>query len=190
MKRFLTATALTTLMTTAAVAATEAEIDTINGFLPEVNVATLSEEQVTILSTIATSGDSYSEKRAKMRSVVNGDAMIMTTLTEGEMAQLQSYAPQVDFMSFTDAELEQALVIVNSAGSKSEGLAQLRSFEASSAPVTTEPLTEGEMVQLETYAPQIDFASFSDAELQQALVIVASSSSKSEGLAQLRALEN
>lgn len=164
MKRILTATALATLMATGAHALTAAEEATIERFVPGANMAILDDAEVAQLVAIANSGDSISEKEAKMRAIITGDSMVDYSLSEGQLVKLMRVAPEIDVMAMTDAEKAQAIAIVNSAESRSDAIAKLRAFAESSNP-TMSMLTEAEIVTLQRYAPTLDLAMLTEQEV-------------------------
>lgn len=128
MTRFITATALATVLATGAVAQSQVDTHTIEKFFPNVNVETLTERQVTQLTSIATSGESVSEKRAQMRALLtdaNFEPMepveldINTDLTEFERNQIKLYAPELDVSSLTELEIQRLQSAITS-GENSE----------------------------------------------------------------------
>lgn len=68
MKRFLTATALVSVIATGAVAQTSFDENTISTFLPNVNVEALSDEQVNTLIGIANGPGNENEKSRQMEA--------------------------------------------------------------------------------------------------------------------------
>ncbi|KHQ54916.1 hypothetical protein [Mameliella alba] len=123
MTRFITATALATVVATGAFAQSQVETQTIEKYFPNVNVETLTELQVTQLTTIAASGESVSEKRAQMRALlidVNFEPMepvdmeVTTGLTEFERSQINLYAPELDVSSLTENEIQRLQTAITS----------------------------------------------------------------------------
>ncbi len=123
MTRFITATALATVLATGAFAQPQVDTQTIEKFFPNVNVETLTERQVTQLTSIATSGESVSEKRAQMRALLTDanfepvepvDLDINTDLTEFERNQINLYAPELVVSSLTELEIQRLQSAINS----------------------------------------------------------------------------
>ncbi|WP_420326883.1 hypothetical protein [Mameliella sp.] len=128
MTRFITATALATVVATGAIAQSQVETQTIEKFFPNVNVETLTELQVTQLTNIAASGESVSEKRAQMRALLTDvnfepvdsvDVDVTTGLTEFERSQINLYAPELDVSSLTEIEIQRLQTAITS-GDNSE----------------------------------------------------------------------
>jgi hypothetical protein len=165
MKHFLTVTALTSLVASGALAATEAEQATIRDYLPDVNVETLGDRDVAVLIGIAHGGDTASEKRAKMRALVGDSNTVDVENRQQQIERLQGYAPDIAFEEFTDAELAQAVTIVNSGTSETDSRAQLESFALERDGMTADPLTDGEIAAIRDYAPDIDLTALSDNDL-------------------------
>ncbi|MEN9060292.1 hypothetical protein [Ponticoccus litoralis] len=83
---------------------------------------------------------------------------MVSEVSSGQLARLQQYAPELDFTGITASELEQALNVIDSADSKGEALAQLRTYSTNSvseAP-SAAPFTEAELSQIATAAPDLD----------------------------------
>ena len=174
MKRLLTATALTTAFATAGFAATEAQENAIQSYLPGIDVQALSDTQVDTLLSLAYSGDTRADKVSAMSAYVEAPAMIDADISPAQMNDLMAFAPGVDFSGFSDAELAQALSVMHSGDSRGEALATLRAFEAADRTITTDPLTEAERLSIESYAPGIDLAALSDAEVLRIQAVIAS----------------
>ncbi|MGP6089970.1 hypothetical protein [Antarctobacter jejuensis] len=165
MKRTLMIAALVSSTALSAQAATETDRAQIEQFLPNVDASTLTDTQVDSLVGIMYSGDSRSDKVAAMRGLVGAENPVMTELTPTELLELQSYAPEIDFSRFTAAQIAQAQGIINSAETRADAMAQLRSFELSDEPIMTDALTEAEVVEIRSYAPDINLAALTDVEV-------------------------
>lgn len=176
MKRLFAGTALAAVLATGAFAATEDEMAAIQKYAPDVDVSTMSEQQIDAVMNVINSGDSEGEKSAKISALVGeaGDNTVVSEVSSGQLARLQQYAPELDFTGITASELEQALNVIDSADSKGEALAQLRTYSTNSvseAP-SAAPFTEAELSQIATAAPDLDpmtLTAEQRAELQAAL---------------------
>lgn len=139
MKRILTATALVSVIASGAFAATDFDTQTINQYVPDVDVSTLSDEQVAALVGIATS-EPESKKEEHMRAYLKDFVSPPTTTVvkvvpvdspEGQAAlaaaeaepvevngsefydnQIASYLPDVD-LSTLSAEQKAALIAIS-----------------------------------------------------------------------------
>lgn len=136
MKRFITAAALTSVIATGAFAATEYQTSTINQYVPEVDVSTLSDEQVDALIAISGSADE-ADKEQKMRSylgVQTSPATVDTTTTTMTTADasmddptISQYLPDVDQSTLTDAQ-KAALVGIATSADESDKEQKMRSY--------------------------------------------------------------
>ncbi|MBN7785858.1 hypothetical protein JYP51_13075 [Ponticoccus gilvus] len=176
MKRLFAGTALAAVLATGAFAATEEEMTAIQEYAPNVDVSTMSEQQIDAVMNVIHGSDSEGEKSAKILALVGeaGDNTVVSEVSSGQLARLQQYAPELDFTGITASELEQALNLIDSADSKGEALAQLRNYSTNSvseAP-SAAPFTEAELSQIAAAAPDLDPMTLSveqRAELQAAL---------------------
>ncbi|GAA4219016.1 hypothetical protein J4E08_17810 [Sagittula sp. NFXS13] len=136
MKRFITAAALTSVIATGAFAATEYQTSTINQYVPEVDVSTLSDEQVDALIAISGSADE-ADKEQKMRSylgVQTSPATVDTTTTTMTTADasmddptISQYLPDVDQSTLTDQQ-KAALVGIATSADESDKEQKMRSY--------------------------------------------------------------
>ncbi|MDU8913635.1 hypothetical protein [Aestuariicoccus sp. MJ-SS9] len=165
MKRFLTATALTSLIATGAHALTANEEATIERFLPQVDATTLDRTEVLTLMNIANGGGTVSEKTGKMRSVVLNGGRVDFDLSTAQMDDIARLVPELDITALSDAEKAQAAAIVTSADSQSDAIAKLRAFANGDRMVMTGGLTEAEVLTLQQYAPGLDVAALSDEDI-------------------------
>lgn len=165
MKRTLIIAALVSSTAVAGQAATELQRNELQQFLPNVDVSTLSDSRVDSLVGVMHGGGSRSEREATMRGLVADDNPVTMDARGATVSELRTFAPDVDFSRFTDAELAQATSILHGSGSASERRATLRSFELSDRAITTDPLTDAEVSTIRSYAPGIDLTTLSDEEV-------------------------
>lgn len=176
MKRMFAGTALAAMIATGAVAATDAEMMAIQQFSPDIDVSTLSDQQVDAVMNVINGGGSNADKQGQIAGIVGtaGDNTVVSEVTSGQLTRLQQYAPELDFTGITASELEQALNVIDSADNKGDALAQLRTYSvdsASEAP-SAAPFTAAEMTQIQAAAPELDPMTLTveqRAELQAAL---------------------
>lgn len=132
MKRILTATALMSVVATGAFAATDYETTTINQYVPEVDVSTLSDTQVDALVGIAGSSDEAdieTEMRAYLDTYPSPEPVTVTTTADAEPAidpaytddasgydaTIAEYLPDVDLDTLSDEQKAQLVSIATSA---------------------------------------------------------------------------
>ena len=139
MKRILTATALMTAIATGAVAQDGYTTNTINRYLPEVDVSTLSDEQVAVLIGITGSADE-ADKEKEMRAyleefksstppvVLSEDATV--TPVEGEYFAntIETYVPSIDATQLSEEETAALISIATSGDKESIKRAQMRDY--------------------------------------------------------------
>ncbi|GAA4219021.1 hypothetical protein J4E08_17805 [Sagittula sp. NFXS13] len=148
MKRFMTATALVTVIATGAFAADDFSTTTINQYIPELDVSTLTDEQAAALVGIATSADE-AEKEQKMRSyigvfkepetttvvkVVPADSVVVTEEVaaedDGEYFDevIASFLPDVDIETLTDEQKAALVAIASKEGNDNDKEREMRSY--------------------------------------------------------------
>ncbi|KUF12554.1 hypothetical protein [Pseudoponticoccus marisrubri] len=122
MKRLFATTALAATIATASVAATEGQLNEIQTYLPNADVELLTDEQVTMLITIANGGENRGDKIERMEAVIEGTPAegdyepvasvdvdtieAPAPLTDAEYAELKVYDPDFTGAGYTEAELE------------------------------------------------------------------------------------
>ncbi|CUH78929.1 hypothetical protein [Tropicibacter naphthalenivorans] len=165
MKRFLIATALVTSMGTTAMAATQGEINTINSYLPDLDVSQLTDTQVDALIGIAMSNEDRNQKMMKMGGYIYSGNEVDTPVPATTVAELEAFAPSIDFSGMTNEELAQAVTVLNGGDSYDQKLLKLRSLAEASDVVTILPLTAGEVATIKQYDPNIDLTKLSDNDI-------------------------
>jgi uncharacterized protein YqeY len=194
MKRFLIATALTASLSTAAYAATEAEIAQIQSLMPNVDAAALSDTEVSSAMSIITSSESRSNKMSQLSSILDQDMpMGMAAMpTEAQSAEIESYAPGVDYTTVTQAQLDTAMNYINSGMGESDIAISVQSVLSSdTAPVgDINTASTAEVAILQRYLPDMEVASLTESELNLALATVYGGGSESEIQDKLAAMVN
>ncbi len=179
MKRFLTATALTTVIATAGVAGTEGQEAKIKQYLPQTNIEMLSDAQMTQLITIANSGDSYSEKTEQMENIVMESNPVELELRNVQTTDLIYLAPSIDFTAFTAEELENAVIVVRDASSVDDARQRLRVIGVERTMVSSGILSEAEVNTIKTFDPEINLSELTDEEIVRIQAAIASGDRKS-----------
>ncbi|WP_040605061.1 hypothetical protein [Sagittula stellata] len=150
MKRFLTATAIVSVIATGAVAQTSYDENTIAGFLPDVNVAALSDEQVNTLIGIANGPGNENEKSRQMEAYLGdfqsdnppameveeplpevAEADSVTDMNdEGSfnVNQIESYIPELDASTLTEQQTAALLSIMNGDGNENDKKREMRAY--------------------------------------------------------------
>ena len=194
MKRMMIATALATTLGTAGLAATEAQMEAVNSFDQTIDTTSYTESDYEIAYGIVNSGMSRGEKMAKLRALGTDDNLDMgnAMLTEGEMARLRDYAPDVDFTTMTQAQAEAALAVTYGANSEAEipsriaGIVEGNEMDAE----TMVMVSDGQQQILMTYLSEDEIAALTEDELQLALSYAYSGMSRSQKVEQMQALVN
>ncbi|MFW2588483.1 hypothetical protein [Sagittula sp. SSi028] len=147
MKRFITATALTTVIATGAFAANQFDTNTIHQYIPEVDVSTLSDQQVAALVSIATSEDEADKERemrayidtyrspavTKSVTVVPADEVVVVEKVETEQGEyydnvIASYLPNVDVDSLSDQQKAALISIATESASENDKEREMRAY--------------------------------------------------------------
>ena len=184
MKRMMIATALATTLGTAAFAATEAQIQQVDGFNSGIDTSNFSDSDYDIAYGIVTSGMSNGEKTAKLRALGTEDNvdMGMAMISEAQMERLQQYAPDADFGAITQSQAETALAITYGGESPSTITARVQNV-LSGSEMDDEMMvmvTAGQQNLLRTYAPNADLTTLTEDQLTLALSYAYSGMSESE----------
>ena len=193
MKRIMIATALTTTLATSAFAVTEGQIDQIEAFAPGMNTSVLSETELQTAYGIVTSGDSVSEKRAKLRSLTaDGEADGFAMISEAEMLRLQRYAPNIDLSLITQSQAEAALAITyggESEGDKAERVQAILS-DAQVIDTMSGDITVGQSNMIQSFAPDVDVTELTEEDVELILSFIHGGMSRSEALSKIESIVN
>ncbi|SIT12761.1 hypothetical protein SAMN05421759_11870 [Roseivivax lentus] len=193
MKRFMTATALTLALTGPAYAATEGEIATIQSYLPDADISAWSDTEVASALNIITSTDSRSDIVGRLSALyTEQDFVPMTaTITEAEIAILDEYVDGVDYTMLPQPTVDAAISAAQS-GDASERAARVRALLQDDGQMVSEmnTATTGEVALINSYAPEIDVMTLSDAQVNSALAIIYSTDSRGNIAGKLNALFN
>jgi hypothetical protein len=194
MKRMMIATALATTLGTAGFAATEAQIQQVQGFNSSIDTSTFTDTDYDIAYGIVTSGMSNSEKTAKLRALATDDNVDMgiAMISEAEMERLLDYAPDADLGTITQSQAEAALAVTYGGESRAVITDRIASILAGE-PMDDETLTvvsTGRAAMLQMYVPEADVTVLTDDELALAVSYVHSGMSRSEKTAKIEELVN
>lgn len=194
MKRMMIATALATTVATAGFALTESQIEKVDGFNSGIDTSTFTERDYNIAYGIVTSGMSHGEKTAKLRALESEDNVDMgvVMLSDAEKARLQQYAPDVDFVSVTQAQAEAALAVTYGGETPSTITERVQNILGGGEmdDATLAVVSAGQENMLRTYVPEADLTVLTEDELQLALSYAYSGMSRSEKTQQIEALLN
>ena len=172
MKRILATASLTAMLATGAFAQTEAQITEVQRFLPNVNVALLDDETISQLVTIAYSDQSEADRELEMRAIINGGDTVDATFTEAQLVDIRTAAPEVDISAMTDAQILQALSIINSSDEGDASL-KIRAI-VDGTDETSLMLTDAEIQDIRLVAPEFDLTTVDADEAAQLRAAVAS----------------
>lgn len=167
MKRMLITTALAASLATGAVAQSGTHLDTIREYLPEADLSNLSQQEMDALVGVALSSDTRAEKVAAMKGLVGSEGSVTATVDAGRLSELQAYAPEIDFTEMSAEQIAHASGIINSAETRSDAIAQLRSFAENPDVMMAPPLSADEMATIERLAPELDVMALSEEEIVQ-----------------------
>ncbi|WP_143526283.1 hypothetical protein [Roseivivax lentus] len=189
----MTATALTLALTGPAYAATEGEIATIQSYLPDADISAWSDTEVASALNIITSTDSRSDIVGRLSALyTEQDFVPMTaTITEAEIAILDEYVDGVDYTMLPQPTVDAAISAAQS-GDASERAARVRALLQDDGQMVSEmnTATTGEVALINSYAPEIDVMTLSDAQVNSALAIIYSTDSRGNIAGKLNALFN
>ncbi|SHI08045.1 hypothetical protein [Marivita hallyeonensis] len=191
MKRMMIATALVTTLGTAAMAATDEQIQQIERFAPGIETSNLTEAELQTAYGIVTSGDSRGEKIAKLRALeTDANAGSFEMLSDAELMRLEQYAPGFDWTDVTPAQAQAALAITyggDSEGVKSERVQAILTDENSMTEMNAD-ITAGQRMMITNYAPNVDVDALSESDVQSILSVIHSGASRGEIAGQIEAI--
>ena len=163
MKRFLTITALSTVLATGAIAATEAEKNAITTYYPEANFETLTEDQVSEMFAIANGGMSDNDKAERIETIANEDATdVETAATTGDV-DLTAYVPAWRLAEMSDAEIAQLTALVTEGGDMDDLRVQLVESMSDLQP----QLTDAEVNAVQDLVPEADLTVLTGEQVEQ-----------------------
>ncbi|GGG69400.1 hypothetical protein GCM10011415_16000 [Salipiger pallidus] len=162
MKRFITLTALSTVIATSAFAASEAEMTAIDRYYPEANYETLSDEQVAQMFAIANSGESDTDKTSRIEEIASSNNPSTATATVSD-SELTAYVPEWRLAELTEEERAELIALVSSNDNPEETRVQVLESMNSATP----NLTPGEMKSVERIAPGADLSVLTTEQVQQ-----------------------
>ncbi|MDO6588013.1 hypothetical protein Q4543_21130 [Salipiger sp. 1_MG-2023] len=169
MKRFLTATALATVLGTSAFAASQAEVNAITQYYPEANFSALSDQQITQMMAIAQSGEDDNEKAARMERIAAADSSAGRAMpSEAEQAAIRAYYPDVNFAALSQSQVAEMMAIAQSGDEDTEKSAMIEEIAAADNP----NVDTADMLILTDYFPQVRIEEMTTAEKDRIVALV------------------
>ncbi|MFD1344320.1 hypothetical protein [Litorisediminicola beolgyonensis] len=194
MKRFMIATAMTLSMSTAAFAATDAEIASIQQYMPDANVAAWSDADVAAAMNVISGNESRSTIVSQLNALYGAPtATSPAMITEEEKASLDQYVTGVDYSKLPQATVDAALAASTSEMSASDREARVTAILTGDAtPMGSEgnTATAAEVATINAYAPSIDVSSLTDAEVNTAMNVIYSEENRDDVASRLESLFN
>jgi hypothetical protein len=192
MKRMMIATALATTIGTAGIAATEAEIQQVQSFDASIDTSGLTAEQYDLAYNIVTSGDSFSDKSAKLRALTTKGEIDQSVamISDAELDRLLRYAPNADLNNVSQAQAEMAIVASYSGDSFSEVSLRVQSILDGDDETTRIVVGEGVENLLRRYAPDADLTGLTAEELSIAMSYINSDMTRTDTAERIQALLN
>ncbi|WP_146590725.1 hypothetical protein [Puniceibacterium confluentis] len=192
MKRFLIATALTATLSSAAFAATEAEVTQIESYVPGVNAEALSDSEVAEAMAVIAGSESRSAKMGKLSAML-GVEMTNSSVampTEAQASEIQRYVSDVDYAMVTQAQLDTAMSYIQSEMSPSDIEARVTSVLTTDAtPVgVANTASAAESAMLQRYLPEVKIDALTETQLNSALAVVYGGGSDTEIMGKLEAM--
>lgn len=111
-------------------------------------------------------------------------------VTDGQMNQIQTFAPGIDVTSMTETQLEVAYGIVTSGDSHGEKMGELRALTLDDEPAQIAVISEAQWNRLMSYAPEADPSVITQAQAESALAITYSGMSAGERRQQVQEILN
>lgn len=192
MNRLMIATALVASLGTAGFAATDAQIEQIQNFDPNLDTSGFSDSDYDIAYGIVTSGMSRGEKAAKLRALATEDNVDMgiAMISEAEMERLQEYAPGVDFGTITQNQAETALAVSYSSVERSVAAERVQQILGGVEvdPETLVLVDQGREAMIQSYVPEANVGLLTEDERDLAVSFIHSSMSRGEKIQRIEEL--
>ena len=192
MNRLMIATALVATLGTAGFAATDAQVEQIQNFDPNLDTSGFSDSDYDIAYGIVTSGMSRGEKAAKLRALATEDNVDMgiAMISEAEMERLQEYAPGVDFGTITQNQAETALAVSYSGVERSVAAERVQQIlgGVEADPETLVLVDQGREAMIQSYVPEANVGLLTEDERNLAVSFIHSSMSRGEKIQRIEAL--
>ena len=192
MNRLMIATALVATLGTAGFAATDAQVEQIQNFDPNLDTSGFSDSDYDIAYGIVTSGMSRGEKAAKLRALATEDNVDMgiAMISEAEMERLQEYAPGVDFGTITQNQAETALAVSYSGVERSVAAERVQQIlgGVEADPETLVLVDQGREAMIQSYVPEANVGLMTEDERNLAVSFIHSSMSRGEKIQRIEAL--
>lgn len=159
MKRFFAITAMTSMLATGALAASEAQTQAIQQFAPQIDVTQLTDAQVDEMFAVAKGGESDNYKADRIAAIAEpGNAIMVSPEQEAEIAM---YVPSWAVESMTGAEKAEAINILSGSGSEVDKKTDIMAILYNENPA----LTPAEMQRVESFAPGTDLSMLTDKQV-------------------------
>lgn len=155
MKRILATAALTATVATGASAATEAQVNELERFLPDVNISMLDDATVDQLIAISSGGESFADRQQTMRALVQDSMPVTSMFTEAQLVEVRTVVPDLDVAVMSDAELLQAISFIRSEDSPSSAAQKIRALVDQDDEAML-MLTDAEIREIRLVAPEFD----------------------------------
>lgn len=192
MNRLMIATALVASLGTAGFAATDAQIEQIENFDPNLDTSGFSDTDYTIAYGIVTSGMSRGEKAAKLRALETEDNidMGMAMISEAEIERLREYAPDVDYGTITQNQAETALAVSYSGTTRSIAAERVQQILGGVEvdPETLVLVDQGREAMIQSYVPEANVGLLTEDERDLAVSYIHSSMSRGEKIQRIEEL--
>ncbi|WP_411224602.1 hypothetical protein [Marivita sp. S2033] len=185
------ATALVTTLSTAAFAASEAQIQEVQTFSADIDTSSFTDTQYDIAYGIIHAGMSQGEKIAKLRALAEDtDNSSMADIGQAELQRLKEYAPDADFTNATKAQVQSALAVTyggESEGVKSDRVKNIFADHNSMETMNME-ITAGEAAMIQEYAPNVDVSTLTDQQVQTIKSFIYSDMSRGEKVGKIESI--
>ena len=153
MKRFLTATAVASVLATGAFAATQEETSLINRYAPNVDVSMMTDEQVAEAVAIATTDSADTEKRTEIEAILSTETMT-EDFSPDQLSIINEFMSSDQIAVMSADQRTEVLRIMNSGAEPDQMRNEILALYPSDSPA----LTEAEAQRVQFYAPEADLS--------------------------------
>lgn len=174
---------------------TEAETVEVMGFVPDADLSSLTAEQATaITAALESDKNEAGQIKAILAEGTMPDPALVDPdsgmLTEAELAEAKTYVPEGDYANLTSEQANAISAALSGGGENISGqITTILGVETMPDPALADPnsgmLTEAEMAEAKTYAPDADLSNLTS---EQANAISAALSSGSDVAGQINSI--
>lgn len=155
---------------------TEAQRTEIERYVGDIDYSMLTQAQIDSAMLAISNGGSPSEVKSHVEQILSTQTRAATPAmpTEAERAEIERYAPGVDFSTVSQAQLDSAMSIISSGSNRSDTATIVQGvlLDDGKPLGETNTATSGQAALLARYVPDVKIETLTEAQLIMALAII------------------